>query len=107
MTTITFIEASGRKVEATVTGETTLMELAVAHDVEGVLADCGGACVCATCHCQLDASYSDTLGGPGPIEAMMLNELLNVSEPSRLACQIDLNAELDGLVVTIPPVEYL
>ena len=105
MTTITFMEASGRKVEATVVGETTLMELAVAHDVEGVLADCGGACVCATCHCQLDASYSDTLGEPGPGEAMMLDELLNVSGQSRLACQIDLNAELDGLVVTIPPVE--
>jgi hypothetical protein len=30
MTTITFIEASGRKIAATVDGETTLMELAVA-----------------------------------------------------------------------------
>ena len=107
MTTITFLEASGRKIAATVDGETTLMELAVAHDVEGVLADCGGACVCATCHCQLDASYSDTLGEPGPGEIMMLDELLNVSQQSRLACQIDLNAELDGLVVTIPPVEHL
>jgi len=105
MTTITFIEASGRKIAATVDGETTLMELAVAHNVEGVLADCGGACVCATCHCQLDGSYSDTLGEPGPGETMMLDELLNVSQQSRLACQIDLNAELDGLVVTIPPVE--
>ncbi len=105
MTTITFIEACGRKVEATVAGETTLMELAVANDVEGVLADCGGACVCATCHCQLDASYSDTLGEPGAGEAMMLDELLNVSERSRLACQIDLTAELNGLVVTIPSVE--
>ena len=105
MTTITFIEASGRKVAATVDTETTLMELALAHNVEGVLADCGGACVCATCHCQLDASYSDTLGEPGPGEAMMLDELLNVSEQSRLACQIDLNAELDGLAVTIPHVE--
>jgi ferredoxin len=36
---------------------------------------------------------------------MMLDELLNVSEQSRLACQIDLNAELDGLLVTIPPIE--
>jgi ferredoxin, 2Fe-2S len=107
MTTITFIEPSGRKIAATVDGETTLMELAVAHDVEGVLADCGGACVCATCHCQLDANYSDTLGEPGPGEIMMLDELLNVSQQSRLACQIDLNAELDGLVVTIPPVEHL
>ena len=105
MTSIRFIEATGREIVATVEGETSLMELAVAHGVEGVLADCGGACVCATCHCQLDASYSDTLGEPGPGESMLLAELLTVNDQSRLACQIDLNSDLDGLVVTIPPTE--
>lgn len=105
MTTITFIEANGCRVEAKVDGETTLMELAVAHNVEGVLADCGGACVCATCHCQLDGSYSETLGEAGPTETMMLDQLLTFSEHSRLACQIDLNDDLDGLVVTIPEAE--
>lgn len=105
MTSITFIEAGGREIVAQVTSETTLMELAVAHEVEGVLADCGGACVCATCHCYVDASHSDTLGEAGPGESMMLDELLNTTQDSRLACQIDLNSDLDGLVVTIPPAE--
>lgn len=105
MTTITFIQPNGQKVAAKVKGESTLMELAIAHNIEGVLADCGGACVCATCHCQLDGGYSDTLGEPGAIEVMMLDELLNANEQSRLSCQVDINSQLDGLVVTIPPEE--
>ena len=105
MTTITFIEANGRRVEAKVEGETTLMELAVGHDIEGVLGDCGGAGVCATCHCHPDGGYSEVLGEPGPDEAMMLEGLLTPTEQSRLACQIDLSRELDGLVVTIPEAE--
>ena len=105
MTTIIFVEASGREIEADVDGETTLMELAVKHQIEGILAECGGACVCATCHCYVDGDYSDTIGEPGPIESMMLDAVLNLTESSRLACQIDLRGDLDGLVVTIPPAE--
>ena len=45
MTTIKFVEASGREIVTTVNRETTLMELAVAHNIEGVLADCGGATI--------------------------------------------------------------
>ena len=104
MTTIKFVDAIGREIVTTVNRETTLMELAVAHNIEGVLAECGGACVCATCHCYLDANHSESLGEPAPIELMMLDEVLNLKESSRLACQIDITSDLDGLVVTIPPI---
>jgi 2Fe-2S ferredoxin len=103
MTTIKFVEASGREVVTTVDRETTLMELAVAHNIEGVLAECGGACVCATCHCYLEENHSESLGEPAPMELMMLDEVLNLKESSRLACQVDITSDLDGLVVTIPP----
>ncbi|MEM8563197.1 MAG: (2Fe-2S)-binding protein, partial [Pseudomonadota bacterium] len=73
MTTIVFVEASGREIVAKVDREITLMELAVAHNVEGVLAECGGACVCATCHCQPDASYNHLIEEPDPVEQMMLD----------------------------------
>lgn len=37
------------------------------------------------------------------MELMMLDEVLNLKESSRLACQVDITSDLDGLVVTIPP----
>ena len=82
MTTIKFVEASGREVVTTVDRETTLMELAVAHNIEGVLAECGGACVCATCHCYLEDNHSEALGEPAPMESMMLDEVLNLKTVS-------------------------
>ena len=53
----------------------------------------------------MDGAYSDTLGEPGSVKVIMLDELLNANEQSRLACQIDINSEFDRLVVTIPPEE--
>ncbi|MEM1402145.1 MAG: 2Fe-2S iron-sulfur cluster-binding protein [Pseudomonadota bacterium] len=105
MTTITFVEASGREVVAEADGEYTLMELAVAHDVEGVLAECGGACVCATCHCYIDGGASDSIDEPSEFEMMLLDDAPHRTDASRLACQIPLNSDLDGLVVKVPPAE--
>lgn len=68
-----------------------------------MLALCGGCCCCATCHVQVDDEFSDRLPAMSETE----NELLNTSEhrttTSRLACQVVLDKELDGLRLTIAP----
>jgi ferredoxin, 2Fe-2S len=82
----------------------SLMEVAKAHGVDGIMADCGGACSCATCHVFVDADWWDKVGPPDEIEFAMLDMVADVAQPtSRLSCQIKLNAEMDGLRATVAP----
>jgi 2Fe-2S ferredoxin len=82
----------------------TLMEVAKDKGVEGILADCGGACSCATCHVFVDAEWWDRVGEPDEIEFAMLDMVADVAQPnSRLSCQIKLTDALDGLKVTVAP----
>ena len=103
--TVTFVEESGaeKTLENVATGQ-SLMELGRAQGIAGILADCGGACACATCHVYVDPDWQDKVGAPDDIEAEMLDMVSDVSKPnSRLSCQIQLTPELDGLKVTVAP----
>jgi 2Fe-2S ferredoxin len=80
----------------------SLMEAAVQNDVKGINADCGGACACATCHVQVLGAWRDVVGKPNDLEQDMLGLASNVLENSRLACQVRLTPELDGLEVLVP-----
>jgi len=100
---ITFVQMDG--VERTIAdaepGE-SLMELAKAHGVEGILGDCGGGCACATCHVYVDPHWQDVVGPPDEIEAMTLDMVSDLHRSnSRLCCQIRVRAELDGLRVSV------
>ena len=73
-------------------------------DVEGT---CGGICSCGTCHCYVDPAWSARLAPKEEDEEMMLEaiaEVVEVTEHSRLSCQIEMSDELEGLQVTIGPV---
>ena len=80
----------------------TVMETALKHSVPGIVAECGGACSCATCHVYVDDAWKEKTGGPSPMEEDMLDFATDVRPNSRLSCQIRLKPELDGLVVRIP-----
>jgi 2Fe-2S ferredoxin len=102
MPKITFIEADGVRREVHAAVGTTVMEAAVQNQVTGILALCGGACACATCHVYVDLAW---LAKAGPIEEMeagMLEDAWQRRDTSRLSCQIQVSAELDGLEVTVP-----
>lgn len=81
----------------------SLMELAKANDIAGIMGDCGGGCACATCHVHIAAEWWDKVGAPDDIEASMLDMAEGVQENSRLGCQIRMSEALDGLVVTVAP----
>ena len=66
-------------------------------------AECGGACACATCHVYVDDAWTDRLPAAQQQEVDMLDFGVAVQENSRLSCQIKMNAELDGLKVTLAP----
>ena len=80
----------------------TLMEVCVANDVEGIDAECGGSAACGTCHVVIDDAWSEKLPAPAALEEGMLDGLDNRYPNSRLACQIRLTKEIDGLQAQIP-----
>lgn len=79
----------------------SLMEVARARGVVGILGDCGGTCACATCHVHVDPQWLAVVGGPDDIEDALLDMVENRTANSRLSCQIKLRPELDGLKVTV------
>ena len=102
MPKIVFIEPGGGRREINAPLGLTLMEAARQNGVQGVVALCGGACMCATCHVYVDPKWLARLE---PREEMEEGMLETASEPranSRLSCQIQITADLDGLQVTVP-----
>jgi len=80
----------------------TLMQVLTVEDL-GVKAECGGCCACATCHVYVSPSWLERLPKCEEEESAMLDEAFDVAANSRLSCQINLTAALDGMAVTIAP----
>jgi len=68
-----------------------------------IKAECGGACICATCHVYVAKQWADKLHPATNEEIDQLDNAFEVQDNSRLSCQIILNEELDGLQVTLAP----
>jgi 2Fe-2S ferredoxin len=89
--------------EREIEGETGLSVMEVIREagIDELLALCGGCCSCATCHVHVEPAYADRLPEMSDDE----NELLAISDDraadSRLSCQIQFTAALDGMTVTI------
>jgi len=81
----------------------SLMEAAVTGMVDGLDADCGGNCACATCMVYVSPEWVSRLTPPDKAEEAMLAFCPHLGENSRLACQIFVSEELDQLEVSLPP----
>ncbi len=68
-----------------------------------IKAECGGACACATCHVYVDPDWVGRLAPPSDEEIDMLDGAFFVEPNSRLACQILMTPEIDGLRVKLAP----
>jgi ferredoxin, 2Fe-2S len=102
MANITFIEADESKhMVDSLPGE-TLMQAAVRAGVPGILAMCGGGCACATCHVHIDPRWADACNAPTGLEKDLLEMLSDADADSRLACQVTISENLDGVLVRIP-----
>jgi ferredoxin, 2Fe-2S len=102
MPKITFIEPGGGRREIDAPLGLTLMEAARQHGVQGVVAQCGGACACATCHVYVDPAWLARLEPREEMEEGMLETAWEPRENSRLSCQVHITADMDGLQVTVP-----
>lgn len=106
MPLITYVEHDGTRHDIEVDTGWSLMEGAVKNGVPGIDGDCGGSCACATCHILVPADWSEATGDRTEMEQEMLEFAENVEPNSRLACQINVDERLEGLVVHLPESQY-
>ena len=102
MPKITYIEHTGKSHSVEVHKELSVMEGAIQNNIPGIDADCGGSCACATCHVYVEEKWFDKLPKKEDAEQDMLDMAFEPKKFSRLACQITIVDELDGLVVKMP-----
>ncbi len=103
MPAVVFVHPDGRR--ETVEGEngTTIMQLATGNSIDGIIGECGGAAMCATCHVFVDPDHVERVGEANDVEEVMLEVTATERKPtSRLGCQIVLTEELNGLVLHLP-----
>ena len=103
MVTVTYIEHDGTKTIVEGDIGDTVMSTAIAKGIDGIVGECGGSMMCATCHCYVDDDWADRTGARIDGEDDMLESAVcEVTPRSRLSCQITLSEDLDGLVVHLP-----
>lgn len=102
MPRITFVTRSGVEICVDLKVGETLRDAAMANNVAGIYGDCGGACACATCHIYVDPQWTAMTGAASDMEQSMLESAGDPVLPeSRLACQIQATAGMDGMVVRV------
>jgi 2Fe-2S ferredoxin len=77
----------------------SLMELLKANEYP-VLATCGGMALCATCHVKVEVGF-ENLSEASDEELDMIDTLPNAEYNSRLACQLRLKDNMDGMQVRL------
>ena len=102
MVTIIFKQPDGTEHPVQISEGLSVMEAAIKHNIDGIEADCGGGCSCATCHIYIDKLYHTTTGTPSPAEEDMLDFAFDVRPESRLSCQVRITSDMENLVIQIP-----
>lgn len=102
MSKITYVASDGT--ETTIDAEAmSVMQAAVINDVDGIVAECGGSLMCATCHVYVADPWIDKLPPRTDLEDTMLDSTACPrAHNSRLSCQLQITDALDGLVVRLP-----
>ena len=103
MPNVTYISYKGETHTVNVPVGTSVMEGAVKNGIDGIVAECGGACMCATCHVYVDPAFLEKLPPIGEEQEEMLGVTAAERKPnSRLSCQIEMKPEYEGLIVRMP-----
>ena len=103
---ITYVLKDGTRRQVSVPYGYSVMEGARRYSIPGIEGDCGGACACATCHVYLEEGWAERLPLADELERGMLDFAYEVRPNSRLSCQIKVDDDADGLVVSIPERQY-
>jgi 2Fe-2S ferredoxin len=103
MPKITYVQPGGERRSIEVAAGATVMLTAVANGIPGIVAECGGAAMCATCHVYLDPASEAFVPPVSEVENEMLDSAASGRrENSRLSCQLAVQPGADEIVVHIP-----
>ena len=104
MISITVKDLDGQVHEIQAREGEILMEVLREHEW-GVPAICGGLCSCGTCHVYLDPEWLDKFPPSDSDEQDLLDVFDSAESNSRLSCQMRIEADHDGLKLSIAPEE--
>jgi len=101
MIAVSFTAPGGERIEVNAEPGDTLLRVgqAAGLPLEGT---CEGQMACSTCHVIVAAEWFDRLPPASEEEEDMLDLAAGAVRTSRLSCQIELTADLDGLAVRVP-----
>jgi ferredoxin, 2Fe-2S len=103
MPQITYEHADGTSDVVDVPVGESVMRGAVLNGIDGIVAECGGAASCGTCHVFVREADADRLPEVSDLEDDILFCTAEPRRPnSRLSCQLRVDEDFDGLVVTTP-----
>ena len=106
MPTIIYITPDGTRHEVEVEKGYSVMEGAINNNIDGIVAECGGACACATCHAYVDEAWLDKMPPMDDMEDSMLDAAYERRDNSRLTCQLEVTEDMDGLIIHVADNEY-
>ncbi len=103
MPLISFMHSDGHVDEVEADVGSSVMQAAMKIGVDGIIAECGGSAMCATCHVLVDPEWQAVTGERNDVEDEMLNDTeAPRQDNSRLSCQIKVTEAMDGLKLYIP-----
>ena len=104
MPSVTFVQPDGARDTLDIPLGESVMQGAADAGIRGIPGECGGNAMCATCHVFVAEEFLAALPPMDANEDGLLDGTATPRGPnSRLSCQLPMTAELDGLVVRIPP----
>ena len=103
MANLTFVRPDSSQQVVDARAGLSVMQAAINEGIDGIVAECGGNAMCATCHVYVDPAWEAKVPAIRQDEEDMLDSTASERKPnSRLSCQISMTPELDGLVVHLP-----
>ena len=101
MPRMVFVDRDGTRREVDAPLGLSVLEIAHRNDID-IEGACEGSLACSTCHVIVDTEWYDLLKDASEDEDDMLDLAFNLTQTSRLGCQIVITEELDGLTVRLP-----
>ena len=106
MVKITYIEHDGTAHTIDAALGRSIMENAVKNALPGILAECGGSCICGTCRIYVDGTWLARMNEPAANELAILDFVEEGQAGARLSCQIKVTEAMDGLAIRMPERQY-
>jgi len=100
---VTYRDSDGAQTTITVAAGKRIMQTALQNNIDGIIGECGGQAMCATCHVYVEEPWDAKLPPRSEEEDIMLEDVsCERQENSRLSCQIPVTEDLDGITVIVP-----